>query len=201
MAHDEITPWLSGIAKGDERAAQQIWERYYEQLVRLADRKLGSGARRVSDEEDVALSAMHSFFRGATAGRFPQLDDRHDLWKLLVTITARKAIAHQRRRCRQKRGGGTVRGESVFRRADDSDAPGINDVLGQSPTPQFAAQINEECARLLECLDDESLRDIALRKLEGYSNGEIAEQMNCATRTIERKLARIRNKWSSETES
>jgi len=200
-ADDEVTQWLAGLAEGDESAIQRIWERYYQRLVRLARQKLGDSSRRMADEEDVALSAFHSFYRGAAAGRFPRLDDRHDLWKLLVTITSRKAVAQIRRSHRQKRGGGTVRGESVFVRAQASQqGVGIGEVLGHEPTPEVAALVAEQCATLLERLTDESLRQIALYKLEGYTNEEIARQLGCAPRTVERKLARIRECWAEEGE-
>lgn len=198
MAEDEVTLWLGGLAQGDNAAIQEIWQTYCDRLIRLARKKLGDSSRRAADEEDVALSAFHSFCRGAAAGKFPQLDDRHDLWKLLVTITARKASAQLRRSHRQKRGGGGVRGESVFVRDDSSQrGAGIDQVLGQEPTPELAALVAEQCEHLLGRLEDESLRRIALLKLEGYSNDEIAQQLDCAPRTVERKLARIREAWSN----
>ena len=62
--------------------------------------------------------------------------EEEDLWKLLVTVTARKAVAHLRRARRKSRGGGDVRGESVFVREGAEEAPrGIDQVLGQEPTP------------------------------------------------------------------
>jgi RNA polymerase sigma factor (sigma-70 family) len=193
MGDEEITRWLSGLARGDDTAVQRIWQQYYEQLVRLARRKLGDARRRAADEEDVAQSAFFSFCRGAAAGRFPRLDDRHDLWKLLVTITARKATAQTRRDRRKKRGGGGERGESVFA-GIDSDAAGIAGVMGNEPTPEVAAAVAEECRRLLGALPD-ALRQLAMLKLEGYSNVEIAAQLDCAPRTVERKLAKIREVW------
>ncbi len=201
MSGEEVTRWLSGLARGDASAAREIWQRYYEQLVRLARKKLGAGGRRAADEEDVALSAFFSFCRGAAQGRFPRLDDRHDLWKLLVTITARKATAQIRHDRRQKRGGGAVRGESVFARGDPGQGAGIGQVLGQEPTPAVAAAVAEECRRLLELLPEESLRQIATMKLEGYANGEIAQRLDCAPRTVERKLARIRECWAGEIDA
>jgi RNA polymerase sigma factor (sigma-70 family) len=199
---DEVTRWLAGLAQGDHSAVERIWQRYYERLVRLARQKLGDASRRAADEEDVALSAFHSFYRGATEGRFPRLDDRHDLWKLLVTITSRKAVAQMRRGHRQKRGGGRVRGESVFvRRGDSSRGAGIAEILGPEPTPEVAALVAEQCGLLLQRLRDETLRQIALYKLEGYTNEEIAQLLDCAPRTVERKLARIRQCWAPEAES
>ena len=198
----DITQWLDGLARGDDLAIQQIWGRYFEQLVRLARRKLGDSNRRSADEEDVALSAFHSLCRGAAAGRFPQLDDRQDLWKLLAVITARKAAAQLRRSRRQKRGSGTVRGESVFAGTpgESSEQRKIENVEGVDPTPELAAMVAEQCGLLMDRLQDESLRTIALHKFEGYSNEEIAELLNCAPRTIERKLARIRQLWQGEEE-
>src|SRR5919198_391675 len=103
-----VTRWLGPLLAGDPAAAQQLWERYFRRLVGLARTKLRGAPRRAADEEDVALSAFDSFCRHAERGRFPQLDDRHDLWRLLVTITARKALYLIRDEHRLKRGGGAA---------------------------------------------------------------------------------------------
>ena len=50
-----------------------------------------------TDAEDAALSVFDSFCDGAARGRFPQLVDRDDLWRLLVTITTYKVTDHARR--------------------------------------------------------------------------------------------------------
>ena len=194
---DQVSVWLDHLRAGDSRAPELIFQRYFEKLVRLARRRLGQMPRRVADEEDVAISAIQSLFRGVDAGRYPQLHDRDDLWKLLVTITARKAMRQQRRHFAAKRGGGQVVGESGF--GDEGDGDGIAQVLGHEPTPELLEQIHETCRELLAQLEDESLERIVLLKLEGYTNDEIAEQLDCVTRTVERKLGRIRDKWCRET--
>ncbi len=197
MTDEPISQWLRGLAQGDESAVRLIWQQYFERLVRLAGRRLGDAGRRAADEEDVALSALHSLCRGAAAGRFPRLDDRDDLWKLLAVITARKAVAQRRRDLRQKRGGGLVRGESALQAGgDDHPLGGIGEVLGAEPTPELAAQISEQCEVLLDRLDDGSLKTIALLKLEGHTNQEIADRLGYTLRTVEKKLARIRQKWA-----
>jgi DNA-directed RNA polymerase specialized sigma24 family protein len=48
---------------------------------------------------------------------------------------------------------------------------------------------------LLGLLDDDSLRQIARLKLEGYTNEEIAERLGIVERTVERRLNRIRRQW------
>ena len=194
---DEVTHWLSQFAHGDRQAAEALWERYFAQLVRFARRKLEQVPRRSFDEEDVAVSALFSFFRGVEAGRFQQLGDRDELWRLLVTITARKISAQQRRAHRAKRGGGKVRGESVFHQAADDDREaGLGQVLGSEPTPELAAMLVENTQQLLAALDDDNLRQIACLKLEGWTNDEIAQQLDCVRRTVERRLERIREKWT-----
>jgi len=199
MADDDVTQWLESLKEGDEAAAQAIWERYFDDLVRVARRKLEGLPRRAADEEDVALSAMHSFYRGLAAGRFPQLTDRQGLWRLLVTITAHKALTQVRRHRAQKRGAGNVRGESVFVQATSSSGhPGMDQAPGKQPTPALAALLTEQCERLLTCLEDASLQQVAQLKLAGYSNEQIARELDCVPRTVERKLRRIREKWERE---
>jgi len=195
-----VTHWIEQLKAGDAAAVQPLWERYFERLVRLARRKLRGSRRRVEDEEDVALSALDSFWRGAKSGRFPKLRDRHNLWPLLIVITARKAhdvIVHEHR---QKRGGGAVRGESVFQALGDlaSSLPGLDQVIGREPTPEDAERVAEQCRRLLDQLRDERLRSVALWKMEGYTNAEVAGKLGCVEGTVERKLRVIRSIWGKE---
>lgn len=197
---EEITLWLSRLSRGDEQAARVIWEGYFDKLVQCARRRLDGMACRESDEEDIALSAMYSFCRGMAARRFENVADREDLWKLLVTITARKVTAHRRRHFAAKRGGGRVRGESVFISASHEEGrePGIGDALGSEPTPEFSAMVAENCRTMLDSLGEESLRTVAILTLQGYTAAEVAEKLGCVRRTVERKLARIRDKWGEQ---
>jgi DNA-directed RNA polymerase specialized sigma24 family protein len=64
------------------------------------------------------------------------------------------------------------------------------------PSPAEAALLNEALERRLELLDDAQLREIALWRLEGYTNREIADQLDCTERSVERRMERIRNKWT-----
>jgi DNA-directed RNA polymerase specialized sigma24 family protein len=193
---NSVTFWIDQLKAGERAAARQLWEGYFHRLVRLARARLQGTPRRAADEEDVALSAFDSFCRGAELGRFPQLDDREDLWRLLVTLTERKAIGLMRREHRQKRGGGAVLGESFWAAPDGADRlPGIDQVAGREPTPEFAALVAEECGRLLEALGGDELRSIAVWKMEGDTVEEIAARLGRAPRTVERKLQLIRSQW------
>jgi DNA-directed RNA polymerase specialized sigma24 family protein len=194
-ADGSVTKWINRLKTGDPEAAHRLWEGFFRRLVGLARGKLEGSPRRAADEEDVALSAFGSLCRGAEGGRFPHLLDRDGLWQLLVAITSHKAHDLRRREERQKRGGGRVLDEAAL---GDSDEVGLEQVLGRDPTPDFAAQLAEEFDRLLAGLDDATLRTVALAKLDGFTNEEIAARLGCAPRTVERKLQVIRSLWSAE---
>src|SRR5215472_4676449 len=107
---DSVTHWLAGVKGGDPVAVERIWHRYFASLVRLARAHLRTAPRGAEDEEDAALSAFDSFCDAAAHGRFPRLEDRDDLWRVLVTITARKAMDQASRQRAGRRGGGRVVG-------------------------------------------------------------------------------------------
>jgi DNA-directed RNA polymerase specialized sigma24 family protein len=197
-SEESVSQWLQLLQGGNPKAVQPLWERYFHRLVGLARAKLESHPRRAADEEDVALSAFASFCRAAEAGRFPQLADRDDLWRLLVTLTERKAWNMIRDERRQKRGGGAVMGESGLIGPTDSAPGGLDQLAGREPTPAFAAQVAEEYRLLLGRLDDAELQFIAVRKMEGETVPEIAARLNCAPRSIERRLRLIRQIWEEE---
>jgi DNA-directed RNA polymerase specialized sigma24 family protein len=197
---DSVTVWIASLKTGDADAAQKLWQRYFETLVRLARDRLRGAPRTMADEEDAALSAFDSFVRGAARGRYPRLDDRDDLWRLLVVITERKAINQLHRERRQKRGGGKIRSITVaFDTASLQGEPVC--FAGAEPTPEFAAQVADECRLLLGMLRDDSLRVVARLRMEGYSNKEVADQLGCSLRTIARKVELIRRSWLTENES
>jgi DNA-directed RNA polymerase specialized sigma24 family protein len=196
-----VTLWLGALKGGDLAAVQPLWERYFAELVRRARARLRAAPRAGADadEEDAALSAFDSFCAGAARGRFPQLADRDELWRLLVTVTARKVRAQIQRQHRQKRGGGHVLREADLRgTAPDGGDAGLEQIAGAEPTPEFAAMVAEEYRRLIDELGDDDLRRIALWKMEGYGNEEIRQCLGCSLRTVTLKLALIRALWDPE---
>ncbi len=198
IAEGSITQILADAKDGDQRAAAELWEQYFRRLVVVAKRKLRGAPVRAADEEDAVISAFASLFRGLEAERFKRLNDRDDLWQVLVMLTARKAVNQRKRELAQKRGGGNVRGESVFADGDGDSPAGIAEFLAEQ-TPVFTAEMEEECQRLFDLLDDE-LQQIALWRLEGYTNKEIADMTGHILTWVERKFRIIRRRWSSVVE-
>ncbi len=152
----------------------------------------------MADEEDVAICAFEAFLRGVEAGRFSQLDDRNDLWHILVMLSERRAVDQIRVELTEKRGGGHVRGDSALGTVSTSvAADGFDQLAAAEPAPDFAVQASEE----LRQLDDDELQRVAVAKMEAYTNAEIAEQLGKSVSSIERKLSLIRAIWGEKTES
>jgi RNA polymerase sigma factor (sigma-70 family) len=193
-----VSLWIAKLKSGDQSAAGPLWQRYFDRLVRIAGRKMGSASKRVADEEDVAVSVFDSLCRGAAAGNFQQLTDRDDLWRLLVAIAGQKAVDQIRRQMSQKRGGGDVHGDSIFAQPSSDGPQGFEHFLSSEPTPEFLLIIDEQQDRLFGLLKDDTHRDIARLRLEGFSNEEVAEQLGISIRTVERKFSLIRDAWSKE---
>ncbi len=187
---DAITVWLGQLQAGELAAARPLWEKYFHRLVGLARKRLRAAPRRAADEEDVALSAFDSFCRRAEAGQFPYLTDRDSLWRLLAEITMRKAGHFVRDARRLKRYG----------QVKPLDSEVFDEVLACEPDPALAAEVMEECNRLIAALQEPELRQVALLRMEGYSVDEIATKIPCAPRTVKRKLKLIRGIWNREAD-
>jgi RNA polymerase sigma factor (sigma-70 family) len=188
MTEGSITRWIGALKAGNPAAAQPLWEAYFRRLVGLARERLQGASRRMADEEDVALSTFDSVCSGAARGRFPQLSDRQNLWPLLVAIARNKCADLVRLETRVKRGG------NASMEAIDPD-----ELFAREPSPEFAAQVADELNHRLAELDaagDPDLRAITLAKLDGASTSEIAAQLGCTRRTVERKLTLIARTWA-----
>lgn len=185
MSSGSVTHWIDLFRAGDEDAATQLWSRYFSRLVGVARSKLGQMPGGVQDAEDVALSAFHALYRAASNQRLPEMTDRDGLWQSLLVITTGKVIDAKRRELSQKRGGGQVRSELQL----------ADFIQGDEPDPKLAATLAEEFEGLLSLLQDRELQEIAILKMEGYTNDEISARLNCGERTIKRRLALIRRIW------
>jgi DNA-directed RNA polymerase specialized sigma24 family protein len=191
-----VSAWLDSLQAGHREAAERLWGRFASRLVALARARLQGAPRRASDEEDAVLSAFASFCQGALEGRYPELHNRSNLWNLLVAITLRKVSDQILHETRQKRGGGAVRSEADL--IEDGEVSPFESLMAHEPTPALAAELTEQFHRLLELLRAPDLRAIALLKMEGYTNDEIASRLDCVRSTVQRKLNLIRACWEQE---
>ncbi len=193
-----ITHLIQKLEIRDDAAAHAIWDLYFQRLVALARVRMGCAGRRVKNEEDVALSVLDTFCRGLEGGHFPNLRGRDSFWNLLVVLTVRKAQRVVRDEHRQKRLPNQS-GVKVLAQADmpagEEERDLLANVVGREFDPAFAAQLDEECNRLLDMLGDDTLRLIARWKMERDTNAEIARKLDCVERTVERKVKNIQLLW------
>jgi RNA polymerase sigma-70 factor (ECF subfamily) len=187
-----VTQLLARIRDGQKDAVWELYERYFPRLLGLARLKLrGAPASLPADEEDMVQSAFRSFWRGVQERKFPHLLDRDGLWKLLGTMTARKAFRALRDERRLKRGEGRLR--------HLSELEGVE--LRDSGTDLEALWVDLWDA-IGQALGDPELRleEVVRKRLEGYTTQEIAADLGCSDRSVKRMLDLIRVLLENEVE-
>lgn len=186
-----VTGFLRQLGAGDGAAADELWRRFFPRLVRLARGTLARHAQGTGDAEDAAQSALVSLWQRAGRGGLG-LVDRDGLWALLATITHRKSLRRVRQALAQKRGGGRVKSTTDL---TAEDAPSLDDALSVLPTHDM----DLICEELLLALPEAS-RPFAVLRIVGHTNAEIAEELGCTQRKVERKLQLVRRIWTEGSE-
>jgi RNA polymerase sigma factor (sigma-70 family) len=178
-----VTRLIRAVQDDRSSAVGPLMAAYFDRLVQLARKRLQDLPGMAGYEEDLALRSFHSIYQRLRDPARPlHLGGREDLWRLLATRTISRAI-------------------DLIRRHRPGEVPGAHEVeelLAREPTPEETVETADECRRLLDLLDEPELRQIALWKVEGYTNEEIAARLDCVPRTIERKVSRIRLLWKHE---
>ena len=191
MENQSVTAWIDQLADGNTDAAEELWQHISQRLSEFARLRLDAHTRRCYDEHDAANSAFHSLCRGLAEGRIAA-ENRDSFWGLLAVITSRKITAQRRYLNRQKRGGGMVRGDSGFA---GFGVAGIDGIDGNHQTPDMVAEASEACSLLVDALPNDMMKRIVLLKFQGVPNPDVARELNCTERTIQRKLEGIRRIW------
>ena len=197
-----ITRWMIGVKGGDLAAAQPLWERYFARMVELARVRLrASGPGRRQRRGRCRALRLRQPLRGVGPGTIPPTG------RPRRPLAAARGHHHAegpgagRGKYRQKRGGGLVRAASEFAdNGDGDDDDLLSQAVGSEPTPEFAVMVAEEYRRLLDRLDDDVLRKVAVFRMEGYTTDAIADQLGCARRTVARQLALIRRILDADSE-
>jgi RNA polymerase sigma factor (sigma-70 family) len=182
---ESVTRLIRAAEQDRPSAVGPLLAVYFERLVQLARKRLQDVPGMANYEEDLALRSFYSVYRRVRDPERPlQLSGRDDLWRLLATRTISRAI-------------------DLIRRHKPREVPGDynpEELLNREPTPEEAAATADECRHLLDMLEEPELRQIALWKVEGFTNEEIAARLDCVPRTVERKVSRIRLLWKQELE-
>jgi RNA polymerase sigma factor (sigma-70 family) len=189
--NESLARWdrlIDGLRTGDQRVAQEFWDKYGHMLHAVADKHMADGLRRRIGPEDVVQSACRTFLRRAKVGEF-QLEDSEALWRLLCAITLTKIREQARFHLRQKRG----LDQEKHALADDGSSDfGLE---APEPTPAEAAEFADQFQQLLATLDEEE-RQIVDLKLQDYTHEEVAEKLGCSERTVRRIVKKLQARLS-----
>lgn len=172
-----VSEWIRGVKLGDDDAATNLWAHCFAKLIAMSRKRLKGIATPIYDEEIIANHAYESFC--LRAARFPQLEDRGDLWKILATIVSRKV-------------------SKVVQKKDRSISSDMEMSESTGPTADDVVTANDEFDRLLDLLESDRLRAVAVLKLEGHSHNDIAKAIGRAVSSVERYVRRIRETWENE---
>jgi RNA polymerase sigma factor (sigma-70 family) len=179
-----ISLLIAQAKDGDSAALGKLHQRYWPQLVARARQRLRGAPLRNADEEDVAQTAFIAFYESVQRQRLPKLENRHQLLALLSHIVACRAVNEIRQAVTARRGGGQVQTRSsVELLAENQDA-----------SPEQEAIVNDCYEFYMRQLPDQ-LREFAVRHLGGLNSQEIADELGCTRRTVERKMSLLRKHW------
>lgn len=198
MIEEPVTLWIEQVRKADEVAMRQIWQHFAGRLHEFARRKIRPNTRRAYDEQDAVQSMFHSLCQGLEEGRYPDLENRDNLWRLMLVMTGRKISKRHRYDQQLKRDNRRLLTESYFApNPQDRDLPGLQLAAGE-PTPEFLAEFSETFERLFGILETDDLKQVAMHRIEGFDDSEIAKRLECSRSTVQRRLAMIRKIWQTE---
>ncbi|MEY4180805.1 MAG: hypothetical protein RLY70_4379 [Planctomycetota bacterium] len=192
MASIAVSELFERLCGGDQRAVEGLMGHFFPRMRALAQRVLDGHPLPVLDAADVAQSAFATFWKRAEGGEFARQVDRNELWRLLATITVRRARRKMVQELADKRGGGRVLHETLLG-GEDGNAS-FADLVRDTTVDD----LDLSCQELLDRLGDDELRQIALWRLMGHSNRDSAAMKDCSERTIERKLELIREIWDQD---
>jgi len=195
-ADDSFAEVMARLRGGDADAAALVFRRFTHRLIGLARGHLDSRLRRKVDPEDVLQSVFKSFFHRCGNGQF-RLDNRDDLWSLLVSLTLHKC-GHRADYFRAAR-------RDVQREAGNAASPDASsqewEALAREPTPPEAALLAETVERLLAGLEPHQKQIVQL-SLEGEPPAQIGVVVGVTQRTVQRVLRGVRQRlerWRDQT--
>jgi len=183
-----VSHWIAQAKQGDQAALAQLHQRYWPALVGLARQRL-QGSPIPNDEEDVAQQAFLGFYEAVARGRVPELENRHQLLALLSHIIACRACNDINHARSARRGGGTVRTVSP-----------VAELLEDPEHSPLEQAILKDCYETYVAAMPDSLRPCAELYLQGHTRQQIAAHLGCADRTVDRKLALVKEYWQSVAE-
>ncbi|MDB4372677.1 ECF-type sigma factor [Mariniblastus sp.] len=195
---DPVTIWIEQVRQSDDEAIKRVWQHFADGLQEYARGKIHPKTRRVYDEQDAVQSMFLSLCQGLKADRYPDLQNRDNLWRLMLVMTGRKISKRHRFDRQLKRDNRRLLTDSYFvQNSHDRNSPNLYPSAAE-PTPELLAEFADTSSALIEALGTDNLKDVALLRIEGFDDCEIASRLQCSRSTVQRRLVMIRKIWEVE---
>lgn len=192
LTKGSVSGWIAKMRQGDPAAIGQLVARYFQKIAQFAEGKLRRGIRVIDDGEDIAISVLHTITRNSAKGKFPDLQDRDDLWFLMIVIAQHAVIDKKRTELRRERNAAPVHTMTDLLELYNVD---LEEFLGNDNSSAKLLEIIDCWDELLKKLPDDRNREVAKLKMQGYSNREIADVLGMVPRTVDRKIRLIAQRW------
>lgn len=157
---------IAAIQQSNERAFRELFNRYYKILV--------AAALQVLKEQDQAKDMVQDLFFW--------------LWKNRETLDIQSSVPGYLKRATINRCLNLLKKEQKFNDSESWEEP-----LNSSPTPQEIMEGEEMETKVQKALDElpERCRIVfSLKRIEGYSIKEIAEQLDISPKTVENQITK-----------
>jgi len=192
MDKGSVTRWIEQMRGGDSIVVHALAERYFKKLGDAARRRLHKINQNLHDEEDVANFVLEAVFRNIAQGRYPDLQDRDDLWFLMLAITQRRISSILKRDRRQKAQPSSLTSLTELLEIYEGE---LSDLAVDSDPEQIAIEIGDCWQELMRILPNDEFRKIARLKLDFYSNRQISSMLKLTSKYIDRKVVEIQRLW------
>jgi RNA polymerase sigma-70 factor (ECF subfamily) len=168
----DVTSLLNKLAAGDQEAAAQLVPLVYEELRRLAARRL---RQERPDHTLQATALVHEAYVKLAAQRSAKWQNRAQFFGVASQVMRRILVDY-------------ARGQQRIRRGGKQQKVSLDDVLLVSPErTEEVLSVHESLSRL-EKLDARQARIVELRYFGGLTVEEIAEVVGLSSKTVMREL-------------
>jgi RNA polymerase sigma-70 factor (ECF subfamily) len=191
-AAESVQDMLDRWREGDEAAATDIYHRYEQRLLHLAEDRIGPRWRSRIDPDDIMLSVLDTVLRRVANGQYC-VDPSGSIWNLLQVIANNKIRKQAEFHSAGKRDVAAEAGIGVDRLPPEA--------VPHEPTPEEAAVLADELDKIRRNLKPSDFEIFELQ-LQGYSHPEIARKLGCARQTVRYKAKRIERllrQWAEDT--
>ena len=175
-----VTSLIDRLAQGDRSAIDPLWKRFWGRLTKRGQQLVHQNELRHGDEEDIAQVVFLDVMQRIADRKVKSVESRKHLWRLMELAAYHRAVD-------------LFRQETADKRTQDlTDPPTYQEA--KDPPPGFFVSLEDDLESISSRVDGRS-KTIVMMIYHGHSLAEVAERLQITPRTVQRKLALIRDAW------